>query len=119
MAGEIPPPTAPPRFAIASKGFRPFFLLGSLFAIAIVPMWLLVLSNVLRPGAYVDATTWHAHEMVFGFSTAVIAGFLLTAVGNCTPFGAKKPCPAERRLVKPFQRSNADRRGLKNVPYRL
>jgi len=54
------------------------------FALAIVPTWLLVLSGKLEATAYLDPTSWHAHEMVFGFSVAVIAGFLLTAVGNWT-----------------------------------
>ena len=34
-----------PRFAIAAKGFRPFFLLASLFAALIVPLWLLVIAG--------------------------------------------------------------------------
>jgi uncharacterized protein involved in response to NO len=69
---------------ISRKGFRPFFLLAALFACAIVPAWLLVLSGVLGGTSYVDAVSWHAHEMVFGYAVAVIAGFLLTAVGNWT-----------------------------------
>jgi len=34
--------------------------------------------------AGLPATTWHAHEMIYGYSLAVIAGFLLTAVKNWT-----------------------------------
>jgi uncharacterized protein involved in response to NO len=83
-ASALPRGASRPRFALAEKGFRPFFLLGAVFAAAIVPIWLLVLAGVLRPGTYLDATSWHAHEMVFGFAVAVIAGFLLTAVGNWT-----------------------------------
>ena len=70
--------------ALAGKGFRPFFLLAAAFAVAIVPLWLFVLQGSIRPSAYLDATSWHAHEMIFGFVVAVIAGFLLTAVGNWT-----------------------------------
>jgi uncharacterized protein involved in response to NO len=66
------------------KGFRPFFWLAGVFALAIVPTWLLILSGRLAATSYLDATSWHAHEMVFGFAVAVIAGFLLTAVGNWT-----------------------------------
>jgi uncharacterized protein involved in response to NO len=69
---------------LAAKGFRPFFLLAALFAIAIVPCWLLVLDGVLPASSYLDPIAWHAHEMFFGFVVAVIAGFLLTAVGNWT-----------------------------------
>ncbi len=84
LAGEAPPPTATPTLAFAAKGFRPFFALAAAFAAAIVPLWLLVLAGVVRPATYLDPTTWHAHEMVTGFAVAVIAGFLLTAVGNWT-----------------------------------
>lgn len=78
---------APPRIPVhpfVAKGFRPFFLAAGLFALAIVPSWLLFFSGVLRLDGYLDASSWHAHEMIFGFTVAVIAGFLLTAVGNWT-----------------------------------
>jgi uncharacterized protein involved in response to NO len=85
LAGVHPEPTSRRgRPALAAKGFRPFFLLAALFAIAIVPSWLLVLTGVLPVGSYLDPVAWHAHEMIFGFVVAVIAGFLLTAVGNWT-----------------------------------
>ncbi len=85
LRGEAPAHAgSAPRLAIARKGFRPFFLLAAAFASAIVPVWLLLVSGALPPGHYLDATTWHAHEMVFGFAVAVLAGFLLTAAGNWT-----------------------------------
>jgi uncharacterized protein involved in response to NO len=80
----MPEPASRPRWALAAKGFRPFFLVATMFASAAVPLWILVVAGVLRPTAYLDATTWHAHEMVLGYAVAVIAGFLLTAVGNWT-----------------------------------
>jgi uncharacterized protein involved in response to NO len=80
----MPEPSSRPRWALAAKGFRPFFLLAAVFASAIVPLWILVVAGVLRLGGYLDATSWHAHEMVFGYAVAVLAGFLLTAVGNWT-----------------------------------
>lgn len=79
---DLAPP--PERFALFDYGFRPFFLLCGLFALAIVPLWLFrfahasVLFGAL-PGVY-----WHAHEMLFGFVGAAIAGFLLTAVPSWT-----------------------------------
>lgn len=76
--------TRPTVTALTAKGFRPFFLLGGLFGFAILPIWMLALAGILNPSAYLDAISWHAHEMVFGFAVAVIAGFLLTAVGNWT-----------------------------------
>ena len=83
LSGEAPPPArgVPP---LAAKGFRPFFLLAAAFAACILPVWMLSLAGVLSPDAYLDPTYWHAHEMVFGYAVAVIAGFLLTAVGNWT-----------------------------------
>ncbi len=70
--------------ALFAKGFRPFFLLAALFAALLVPMWLLTLSGRAAAGAYFGSMLWHGHEMVFGFAVAVLAGFLLTAVGNWT-----------------------------------
>lgn len=72
----------PARFPFLEKGFRPFFLLGALFAIFAVPLWLCALWGKLEPGGALGAMQWHAHEMLFGFSCAIIAGFLLTAVAN-------------------------------------
>lgn len=83
LLGRAPDPVAaiPP---FAAKGFRPFFILAGAFAALILPVWLLTLAGTLGPVRYLDAITWHAHEMIFGFTIAVIAGFLLTAVGNWT-----------------------------------
>lgn len=65
-------------------GFRPFFLLAGIFAALIIPLWLLVWSGrATLPTTQLPAS-WHAHEMVFGFVVAVVAGFLLTAVRNWT-----------------------------------
>jgi NnrS protein len=54
---------------LPQRGFG-FFLLGAAFAAAIVPVWMLVLLGVGRHSAYLDAASWHAHEMVFGFALA-------------------------------------------------
>jgi uncharacterized protein involved in response to NO len=70
-----------PVFAL---GFRPFFLLAAVFAVAAVPLWLLVYQGLLTPASYLPPNVWHGHEMVFGFGVAVIAGFLLTAASNWT-----------------------------------
>ncbi len=80
-----PPTTPTPRGGpLARKGFRPFFLLAAAFAAVVVPIWLLALAGLVRTDAYFDMVGWHGHEMVFGFTAAVIAGFLLTAAGNWT-----------------------------------
>lgn len=82
--------TAVPRYrpyespALFRQGFRPFFLAAGLWAAAAVPLWLLVLLSGLEvPTAFAPAA-WHAHEMIFGFAAAVVAGFLPTAIPNWT-----------------------------------
>ncbi|MGE0873806.1 MAG: NnrS family protein [Burkholderiales bacterium] len=78
----------PPGFALFNLGFRPFYLLAGAYAALAVPVWALQFSGVLPNGNML----WHAHEMIFGYAFAVIAGFLLTAVrvwtGRPTPSGA-------------------------------
>ncbi len=73
-----------PGLAVLSYGFRPFFLLGALVAALAVPVWLHMLLHGMAPAGPFDALHWHAHEMIFGYLAAVIAGFLLTAVPNWT-----------------------------------
>jgi uncharacterized protein involved in response to NO len=74
--------------ALLALGFRPFYLLAGAYAALSVPLWALQYSGAL-PGAN---PLWHAHEMLFGYAFAVIAGFLLTAVrawtSRPTPSGA-------------------------------
>lgn len=84
MFGEPAASEAPPVHPALAKGFRPFFLLAGAFAVTILPLWLAVLLGWVSLGGYLDPTTWHAHEVLYGFAGAVIAGFLLTAVGNWT-----------------------------------
>jgi uncharacterized protein involved in response to NO len=84
LFGDAPQPGSRPRFAITAKGFRPFFVLAAAYATLIVPLWLAILTGRLASSTYLLPSLWHAHEMIFGFTVAVIAGFLLTAVGNWT-----------------------------------
>lgn len=70
--------------ALLQHGFRPFFLAAGLWAAGALMLWLAVLwGDVALPTAF-DPVTWHAHEMLFGFVAAAVAGFLLTAVPNWT-----------------------------------
>jgi len=80
-SAPLPPETVP---SWVAKGFRPFFLLAGGFAALIVVLWLLALAGRVQVDGYLGPIYWHAHEMVFGFTVAVIAGFLLTAAGNWT-----------------------------------
>ncbi len=67
-----------------SVGFRPFYLGAAGFALLSVPLWILNYAIAEAPQPSVSPLLWHAHEMIFGFATAVIVGFLLTAVRNWT-----------------------------------
>jgi uncharacterized protein involved in response to NO len=73
----------PPNFSLFNLGFRPFFLGAGLIAIISMFVWYLLLQQTLQLTA-LSSTQWHSHEIIFGFSMAVITGFLLTAVKNWT-----------------------------------
>jgi uncharacterized protein involved in response to NO len=83
---NIEDPDARPvsRFALFALGFRPFFLLAGLAAVLLVPLWIYIYAGAELAFAYYDPLTWHGHEMLFGYTVAVIAGFLLTAARNWT-----------------------------------
>jgi len=95
---------------LLSLGFRVFFLLGVAHAIAAMGLWLAALQGVSLPFAGLAPTAWHGHEMVFGFSLAIVAGFLLTAVRNWTglptvsgwPLGALALCWLLPRVLLSF-----------------
>lgn len=70
-----------PLFAL---GFRAFFALAGLSALILILLWNAIVKGEISPDNYYAGTYWHAHEMLLGYSAAVIAGFLLTAVKNWT-----------------------------------
>jgi uncharacterized protein involved in response to NO len=73
------------QFALFQLGFRPFFLLAGCFAVLSIGLWVWKYVSASAPALNtVSASQWHAHEMLYGFAFAVIAGFLLTAVKNWT-----------------------------------
>ena len=78
---QNPARRGPARFALWDLGFRPFYLLASSFATLSILLWALQFSGLL-PYAYLQGPMWHAHEMLFGFTLAVLSGFLLTAGQN-------------------------------------
>lgn len=69
--------------AIWNLGFRPFFLLGALWACVHMFAWIAFQMGALELDLR-DPVLWHSHEMIFGFASAIIAGFLLTASQNWT-----------------------------------
>ena len=83
---KIDDPDARPVSGIAffDLGFRPFFLLAGIAACLLVPVWIYGYISSYSWFGYYGALTWHSHEMLFGYSVAVVAGFLLTAVRNWT-----------------------------------
>ena len=73
-------------YGLFALGFRSLFLMAGLGGFGLMFAWLLfqhhaVIFTGLR---YYTPNLWHAHEMVFGYTMAVIGGFLLTAIGNWT-----------------------------------
>jgi uncharacterized protein involved in response to NO len=75
-----------------SAGFRPFYLLAGLFAALSVPLWAARFAGWLGEWVYFSESTWHAHEMIFGYALAVVVGYLFAAVrdwtGRPAPTGA-------------------------------
>ena len=71
--------------SVFNLAFRPFFLLGSLLALLGVGLWVSALSgHPLGDQPVGGWLVWHQHELVFGFTGAIIGGFLLTAVQSWT-----------------------------------
>lgn len=91
---DDPQAGAPGGFALWALGFRPFYLLGALHAASSVLLWALQSAGWLA-FAPIRGAAWHGHEMLFGFATAIVAGFLFTAVRNWT----SQPTPTGRWLM--------------------
>jgi len=71
--------------ALFNLGFRPFFLGAAIFAVLSIASWVAVFtSHSFVQVSGINPSQWHAHEMLYGYGIAVIAGFLLTAVKNWT-----------------------------------
>lgn len=75
---------------IFALGFRPFFLLAAFFAIFLMAVWVPAFVGGFAFDTYYGQIGWHSHEMIFGYASGVIAGFLLTAARNWTG----RPTPA-------------------------
>lgn len=73
-----------------SHGFRTFFLAAGFYAVIVMVPWVIWVSMGNSGTASWLLPTdgpphlWHAHEMIFGYAAAAIAGFLLTAVPSWT-----------------------------------
>lgn len=73
--------TGPALFRI---GCRPLFLGAALWAVLAMAVWIGALTGALAPPLSFNALDWHVHELLFGYFSAVLAGFLLTATPNWT-----------------------------------
>ncbi len=80
---------------LLALGFRPFFLAAALMAALWLPLWLAIHLGGLALPLAADPIAWHAHELIFGFAAAVLAGFLLTAARNWT----RRPTPSGGALL--------------------
>lgn len=82
---QIEKPIPPNSIAFFNLGFRPFFLGGSIFAALAMIWWMLVYFSLVNLDMQnLSNSQWHAHEMLYGYGLAIVAGFLLTAVKNWT-----------------------------------
>ena len=92
-----------PLRALWGRGFRPLFLLAATQAVLGIGIWLAVLRGFVPPPAWSTPFQWHAHEMLFGFAGAAIAGFLLTSV----PVWTSRPAIAGAKLSATAQASTS------------
>jgi uncharacterized protein involved in response to NO len=70
--------------ALLSVGFRPFFLLAALIAVFNPTLRVANYFGHIPLSMVTSGAFWHGHEMIFGFSGALLAGFLLTAAPGWT-----------------------------------
>jgi uncharacterized protein involved in response to NO len=70
--------------ALWSRGFRPFFLGAAIWAVAAIAIWLPFFAGEVAVPTAFSPVDWHVHEMIYGYGSAVITGFLLTAIPNWT-----------------------------------
>lgn len=73
---NIPNSESAKKLALFNLGFRPFFLGASVFAVISMAAWMLVyFSYVSVSVENISISQWHAHEMLYGYGMAVVAGF--------------------------------------------
>jgi len=82
------------RLGLWNLGFRPFYLLASAFAAVSILLWAGQYAGYLH-FTYMRSATFHGSEMLFGYTLAVVTGFLFTAGRNWTG----QPTPSGRSLA--------------------
>jgi len=78
------------KFALFNYGFRPFFFFAGLFGCMSILVWVGLYAGHMKMDLTSPAVLWHAHEMLFGYTAAAIAGFFLTVIPNWTSAKAQK-----------------------------
>lgn len=81
--------------AFFSLGFRPFFFFAAVLAVLSMAIWVVDRHGIDLIAPAMGARSWHMHEMIFGYGSAVLTGFLFTAVPNWT----NRPPVAGRALI--------------------
>ncbi|WP_415392373.1 NnrS family protein [Paracoccus sp. SJTW-4] len=94
MTAVLNEKTTSSRSIILQEGWRVFFMAAGIYAVVALGVWLVWAGGLADLPFAPAPIAWHAHEMVFGFAFAAIAGFFLTAVPNWT--GAR---PASGRVI--------------------
>jgi uncharacterized protein involved in response to NO len=75
----------PHKTAFLQLAFRPFFAVCIAFSVIAMFIWMMLyLFGWSLPQPQYPAMSWHAHEMIFGYTMGIIGGFLLTAIRNWT-----------------------------------
>lgn len=66
-------------FSIFESAYRPFFILATVSSLFYMTTWTAFYTFKLRLNfENISPAMWHAHEMLFGYAIAVLAGFMLT-----------------------------------------
>lgn len=84
--------------ALFGRGFRPFFLAGAAWAAFVAPATAAFWLGAWPAPTWLTPAWWHAHEMLFGFVVAAVAGFLTTAA----PVWSGRPALQGRPLAGLF-----------------
>lgn len=75
---------------LLTAGFRFYFTMAGIYAPIAIGAWMFWLQVHATGAAFVHPLFsmaphhWHAHEMIYGYAAAVLAGFFLTALPNWT-----------------------------------
>ena len=65
---------------LLAYGFRPFFLLTPIYLTISILLWGLFWSGLLPLSFLENPLEWHLYEMLFGVTSAMMIGFILTAI---------------------------------------